>query len=209
MTSVSGDDEPVEPVESVEPNEPNEPAEPNEPVDRARAGDPDAIESLLRRHLPGLHAYVRLRAGRKLKDREAVSDLVQSACREVIGDLDRFDGGETVFKEWLYRAAFTKIIDRHRYFSAGKRKGVEAPLQEDLFQSLLTPSRIAVRREEFERMEAAFEGLPADYREVILAARILGLPFAEIARRMGRSENAVKIVLSRALARLSLLMDRG
>ena len=56
-------------------------------------------------------------------------------------------------------------------------------------------------------MENAFAELPPHYGEVILLSRLLGLSFAEIGKRLGKSENAVKIILSRALARLSLLME--
>jgi DNA-directed RNA polymerase specialized sigma24 family protein len=42
---------------------------------------------------------------------------------------------------------------------------------------------------------------------VISLARIVGLSHAEIAKEMGRSEGAVRTLLSRALARLATLLD--
>ncbi|MGA0868870.1 MAG: RNA polymerase sigma factor [Planctomycetota bacterium] len=41
-----------------------------------------------------------------------------------------------------------------------------------------------------------------DHREVVLLSKIEGLPAKEIAARMGRSENAVHLLLSRAIKRL-------
>jgi RNA polymerase sigma factor (sigma-70 family) len=59
--------------------------------------------------------------------------------------------------------------------------------------------------EELERLEAAFDRLPDDYREVITLARLVGLPLAAIGRQMGgRSEGAVSMLLARALTRLGL-----
>jgi RNA polymerase sigma factor (sigma-70 family) len=47
------------------------------------------------------------------------------------------------------------------------------------------------------------ERLPDDYREVILLTKIEGLPAKEVGVRMERSENAVNLLLSRALKRLA------
>jgi DNA-directed RNA polymerase specialized sigma24 family protein len=51
-------------------------------------GDQLAIEALLERHLPGLRAFVRLRAGPAVRTRESTTDVVQSACREVLAHFD-------------------------------------------------------------------------------------------------------------------------
>ena len=52
----------------------------------------------------------------------------------------------------------------------------------------------------------ALERLPADCREVIVLRHLEGLPFAEVARRMGRTLDVVKKLWPRALARLRDLM---
>ena len=54
---------------------------------RAQGDGPDeaSVEELLARHLPGLRAYVRLRAGPLVRAREAESDVVQSACQALPG----------------------------------------------------------------------------------------------------------------------------
>ena len=44
--------------------------------------------------------------------------------------------------------------------------------------------------------------LPANYREVIVLRNLEGLPFEEVARRMGRTPGAVRILWLRALDRL-------
>ena len=61
--------------------------------------------------------------------------------------------------------------------------------------------------EQAERIERAFQGLPPDYREVILLSRIVGLSRAEAAREMGRSESAVRNLLHRALAQLAQAVE--
>ena len=86
--------------------------------------------------------------------------------------------------------------------------GLTGPGDASALGSLLTPSQHAVGREAEERLEAAFDRLSEDHREVIVLARILRLPHAEIARRMGRSDVAVRSLLSRALVVLSAELDQ-
>jgi len=64
-------------------------------------------------------------------------------------------------------------------------------------------------REELRRVEAAFERLPADYREIIVLARIVGLAHGEIARQLGRTPSSVRNALYRGLALLSDHLAKG
>jgi RNA polymerase sigma-70 factor (ECF subfamily) len=68
-----------------------------------------------------------------------------------------------------------------------------------------TQSRVQRRQERFERLQAALDGLPPDYRRVLVLSRLDGLPAQEIARRMGRTSNAVYHLIVRGL---QMLRDR-
>jgi RNA polymerase sigma factor (sigma-70 family) len=61
----------------------------------------------------------------------------------------------------------------------------------------------ADRRDRLELLEQALERLSDDHREVVLAMKIEGLSAREVGERMERSENAVHLLLSRALKRLA------
>ncbi len=184
-------------------------------VARAKRGDDAAREQLLRRHLPGLEAFVRLRRGAAVAAYESCADLVQSTCREILADLpDLRSDDEAVFRRWLFDAALHKIIDRARFLTADRRDIARnaspgpdldaAVLQE--YATFLTPSRTAMAREEAARIEAAFAKLPEDYREVLAMVRIAGHTHREIAARLGKSEEAVRKTLQRAAARLAMLL---
>src|SRR5918993_367003 len=54
-----------------------------------------------------------------------------------------------------------------------------------------TPSKLAAGRERAVLLADTLGRLPADYREVIVLRNLEVLPFAEVARRMDRSEDAV------------------
>ena len=189
-------------------------------VERAAGGDREAVEELLRRHLPGLRAYLRLRSGPVLRAKESCSDLAQSVCRDVLENLDSFRfPGEAAFRAWLYTTAMRKVADRAEYWRAAKRDARREALPAsqrspqhsesdelrllDCYRDLCTPSQQAMGREALERIERGFERLPDDYREVIVLARLAGLSRKEIAEQMGRSEAAIRNLLPRALAQLA------
>jgi RNA polymerase sigma-70 factor (ECF subfamily) len=65
-----------------------------------------------------------------------------------------------------------------------------------------SPSQRAVRREQAARLLAALERLPAEYQEVLRLRNFGDLPYADIAARMNRSEEAVRQLWARAVRRL-------
>ncbi|MCC7012235.1 MAG: sigma-70 family RNA polymerase sigma factor [Planctomycetes bacterium] len=186
----------------------------------AARGDRAALNRLLERYLPELRAFVRLRAGAVVRARESNSDIVQSTCREVLQHMERFQfPSEAAFKQWLYTTALRKIINRKDYYLAQKRDALrEVPLAPsstsddeqrlmDCYRSFSSPSRHAMVKEELERVERAFEQLPEEYREVITLAHVVGLSRAEIAEHMGKSEGNVRVLLHRALAKMSAILS--
>ncbi|MGE0144780.1 MAG: RNA polymerase sigma factor [Planctomycetota bacterium] len=185
---------------------------------RAAARDPEALELLLVQYLPELRAFVRARIGRDLAAKETPEDIVQSACREVLANVSEFrGGGRTGFRAWLMLAASRKIVDRARFWSRSSRDTgtrdatLDVAIHDEMtsLASLLTPSRVAMGREDVQRFEAAFERLTPESREVITASKLLGLSHADIALATGRSEGAVRVLLHRALARLGRLLEES
>lgn len=185
-------------------------------LERAKAGDPDAADALLRAHLEPLQAFVRLRTGGALRARESCSDLVQSACREALDDLSHVEfDDEGAFRAWLCTVALNKVRGRAAHFAAAKRDAArELPADEctsllDAYRTVFTPSQEAAAREEVERLEAAVDRLSDDDRELVLQLRLLGRSHRDVAAELGKSEVAVRKALSRALARLALILERG
>jgi RNA polymerase sigma-70 factor (ECF subfamily) len=182
-------------------------------VARATAGDADAVRELVSRHLTKLRAFIRLRCGPMLRAKESASDLAQSACRDVLENLSAFTWkGEAQFQAWLCLAAARKIADRVEFWGTARRdparevEDAEHALL-DVYRQSASPSQIAQGREALERIETAFDALPEDYREAVLLSRILGLSRAEVAARMGRSEDSVRHLLFRGLAKLAQRLD--
>ena len=192
------------------------PHDPPDLVERFARGDEQALEALLELHLPALRGYVRLRTGQELRARESSSDVVQSICREILEQREKFRyPGPDGFRRWLYATALRKIRMHARHWRTEKRGALkEQPLDGGTsnaellagYAEVCTPSVELAAREEVERIEAAIDQLPEDYRTVIALSRLANLSHAEVAAEMERSEGSVKMLLSRALARLSELL---
>ena len=177
------------------------------------------IDDLLAAHVPALRAFVRLRMGSALRAKESASDLVQSVCREILENRDRYQyRSDENFKRWLFTTALRVVKNKARYWQREKRDAgrelARPPLTSsggssysDCYRSMITPSRDALGREEVERFERAFETLPDEAREIISLARIVGLSHKEIADHLGKSEAATRQSLHRALAALAAALQ--
>jgi RNA polymerase sigma-70 factor (ECF subfamily) len=176
--------------------------------DRATEGDQDALDQLLQRYLPQLHAFVHARLGAALRARESSLDVVQSVCRELLSARAQFDfQGEDRFRGWLFTAALNKVRERHRRLHTDKRDvarevDAEAATSFAAVAHLLTPSQDAIGGEMAAALRASLASLSEEHREVITLARLVELPHRVIAEIMSRSEAATRQLLARAMVQL-------
>lgn len=187
---------------------------------RAQRGDLAARDTLVHRILPGLRAFVRRHAGRRLREREEACDLVQSICREFLEQLNELEfRGDAAFRLWVIQTARHKIMERARYWSRAKRAADEVTLPPidsldpqiagellDACSNRTTPAHEAIVREEQRRVLEALQMLPAEQCRVVLLRRLAGFAHKEIAAELGKSEGAIRQMLFRALARLAVLL---
>lgn len=175
-------------------------------------GPPD-VPALIAAHLPALRAFVRLNVDSFLRERESCSDLVQSVCKDLLGRHGTFEWRDPrAFRNWLYTAVLNKIRDHERWFHAEKRDPAREVRLDDAgdlarcYSSVLSPSQHAIAKERAELLERAFERMPESYREVLTLSRILGQSHEEIAESLGKTATNVRVLLCRALARLTTVL---
>lgn len=184
---------------------------------RVAGADPDdseTLERLLERYLPQLHAYVRARLGPELGPREGSVDVAQSVCRQVLAAREAFEfRGEERFRAWLFTVALNKVREKHRLHLRKRRDHArERQALDDeratMAAFLVTPSQEAIGKETARAIEAALATLSEEHREVITLARIVRLPHRVIAEVMGRSEEAARKLLGRAMLALTDELER-
>lgn len=173
----------------------------------ASAENREALEAWFEAHLPRIQKYVGRRLRGRVRDLESASDIVQSAVREVLAQWARDGSASTQgLTGRIYRQSVRKLVDKHRHHTADKRWPAGSLLRGSRCTGIpsadLEPLETIVLREDSDRLERALERLPVHYRSVVRWAYDEGLPHAEIGRRLGRSEEASKMLLMRALVKL-------
>ncbi len=180
-------------------------------VARLRAGSDAAYEELVRAQGARLLAVAR----RLLRSEEDARDAVQDAFISAFRAIDRFEGGSRL-STWLHRivvnAALMKLRSQQRkpdtsiedllprFLEDGHFAEPPAEWQQSADQAL-------ERRETRELVRQAIDGLPENYRTVLLLRDIEGLDTAETAEALGVTANAVKIRLHRARQALRQQLD--
>jgi RNA polymerase sigma-70 factor (ECF subfamily) len=109
------------------------------------------------------------------------------------------------FSSWLFRIAHNQMVDFVR--RASKRPTV--PLDEVLVVADDDPVYAVERHLDLERLAVAARRLTAAQREVLSLRFAAGLPVAEVAQAMGRSQGAVKVLQHSAIAALRKLLVAG
>ena len=177
-------------------------------LQRARAGSPEALNALYERCAGRLLAFIRLRLGPDLRSRLESRDILQAAMVKSLEHLHDFRGQETgSLMGWLARIAEHEIRDCADYHHRQRRDAArEMPLMDDAPLPAVTRSALSrvILDEEAQRLEKALDALPEAQREVILLRKFEELSFAEIGQRLGRTEDASRMLLARAMTALTL-----
>jgi RNA polymerase sigma-70 factor (ECF subfamily) len=199
------------------------PGDSNKLVERARAGDPQAVASLLGLYRNYLHLLARVHIDSHLQAKADPSDLVQETCLMAARDLPQFRGTtEAEFVAWMRQIMANAGAAMIRRFKGTQTRNVarEELLERKLEQSSIalerlitepesSPSRIASRREAAVVLADALAKLPEEYRDVIVLFHLEGLSLADIATRMGRTPASIRGLRTRAILKLRTIMKES
>jgi RNA polymerase sigma factor (sigma-70 family) len=170
-------------------------------VQRANAGDQDALEALCARYLPRLQRWAHGRVPPAARGALQTHDLVQDTLIRVVERLPSFEPRhEGAFQGYVRTALWNRIRDIARQY---QRRGQD-PLDTEIEGHEHSPLDLAIGQETLERYELALERLRPEERDLIIARIEMGLPHAEIAMMFDKpSVAAVHMAVSRALVRLA------
>jgi RNA polymerase sigma-70 factor (ECF subfamily) len=183
-----------------------------------RSGDETALVEFLRRNEQALLAFIRSRIGSQLRKKVEAEDILQEASMEAVRTLGETDLSNWDPLNWLFQICERKIIDAHRrHFASQKRdasREAALPAGSDaagianlLAASITTPSAAFSRDQRQLRMLAALDTLPEPEREALRLRYLVGLPSKEIAKKLGKSDGATRVMISRALGKLHELLS--
>ncbi|TWF78930.1 RNA polymerase sigma-70 factor (ECF subfamily) [Pseudonocardia hierapolitana] len=161
-------------------------------IDKARTGDLDAYEVLVRRHRDRIYRI----ALRMLGNRHDAEDIAQDVMIQVWTALAGFTGASS-FTTWLYRIVVNRCLNQIR------RRRWTRPVLEGDPQPVAGAEDTVIARQRAGAAMEAIAALPPDQRAVIVLHQLEGLTYREVAAVVNISEDAVRGRLHRA--RLSVL----
>ena len=176
-------------------------------LERARQGDPQALERLLARHLAPLQRWAKGRLPRWARDLADTEDLVQDALLNTLRRIDEFDPrGVGALHAYLRQAVINRVRDELR------RKGHRpemAGLDDAGFDTAQSPLEQAIGRESLARYERALAKLREEEREAIIGRIEMGYTYEELAEVLGKpTSEAARKAAQRALVRLTMEMEQ-
>jgi RNA polymerase sigma-70 factor (ECF subfamily) len=175
------------------------------------ATHPLVLAEVLRRLEPYLTQLAQRRFPRDCQGRFGVSDVVQETMLKAHANADQFRGeSEADFRSWLAAVLINTLRSmRERQQRLKRGGGREQSLERVAAVPPVdqpTPSAEASKAEQNQKLLAAIERLPEDYRRVVQLRNLSMLSFREIGERMGRSEDAAQHLWCRAIRQLRSLM---
>jgi len=189
-------------------------------IQQFQQGDRASLDQLCTRYLRRVLAAVRLRLGVNLRRKLDSADIVQNVMIRALRGVKSFEfRTEGAFLKYLNRVVEHEIRDEADHWAAQKRDmnrevsldekrspGSASPLDTLGERASPTPSKIISLQEDLDRLEYALDRLgqeAEEYRDLIVAVRIEGQTYEEIAEQRDTSSDAVRMKVKRAVLALT------
>ena len=175
-------------------------------VDTEKAALDRAFTELYRAHLRDVYSYAYYRIGNHHDAEDLTEHTFLQAYRHFARAQAESDGRP--LRPWLIRIAHNLAANYHRDRSRRPQTHLEdatilsAPHQTD---------QLVEGREELQHVLEGVAGLADDRREALIMRFALGMDNREIAKALGRSEGATKVLIHRTIKQLEerLKEERG
>ena len=160
-----------------------------------------AFSDLYRTHLRDVYSYAYYKVG----NHHDAEDLTEQAFLQAYRHFERArrESNGRPLRPWLIRIA-------HNLASNYYRDRARRPVANiDAVEPPAHPhetERVVEGREELREVIARLDELPDDRREALIMRFALGMDNREIARALGRSDGATKVLIHRAIKQLEELM---
>lgn len=180
-------------------------------VSRLKANEDAAYDELVRTYSgPIYHVAYRMTG-----DAAEASDAVQDIFLKIFRNIGGFKG-EAALKTWIFKIAFSEILNRLRWW---KRRHRYATLSLDespngntpgdgVADAGPTPEEVLQAKERENAIQQALRRLSHEHRSIIVLRDIEGFSYTEIADVLGISMGTVKSRLARARADLKKSLMR-
>jgi RNA polymerase sigma-70 factor (ECF subfamily) len=152
---------------------------------------------LYRAHLRDVYSYSYYRVG----NHHDAEDLTEQTFLQAYRHFERAlrESGGRPLRPWLIRIAHNLAANFYRDRSRKPESAIE---DAGVISSIHTTESLVEGREELQAILAGVAQLPDDRREALIMRFALGMDNREIARALGRTDGATKVLLHRAIRQL-------
>jgi len=155
------------------------------------------FSELYRAHLRDVYSYAYYRIGNHHDAEDLTEQTFLQAYRHFERALAESNGRP--LRPWLIRIAHNLAANYYR----DRSRRPQTPLDDAAVLSAPhATEEVVERREEVQEVLKGVSNLPGDRREALIMRFALGMDNREIARALGRSEGATKVLLHRAIKQL-------
>ena len=156
-----------------------------------------AFTALYRAHLRDVYSYAYYRIGNHHDAEDVTEQTFLQAWRHF--DRARKESDGRPLRPWLIRIAHNLAANYYRDRARRPQTGLE---DADIVSAPHETEELVEGREELRAVLDGVAALPEDRREALIMRFALGMDNREIARALGRSEGATKVLLHRAIKQL-------
>lgn len=169
-----------------------------DPTYPAHPGDTAAVGTLYQQHHQAVYRYLYYRTG----DPQVAEDLTSEVFIRVIRSLQGYRPQDVPFLAWLFQIARNLSIDYYRKVNNEPL----VSLEENLRAGNDDPTKDVDRRLTSQKLIEALRNLSEDQRDVIVLRFVSGMPIADVAQALSKSEDAIKGLQRRGLIALRQLL---
>ena len=165
-------------------------------IERARAGESDALEQLLERHERNIY-HIALRT---LGNHDDAMDMAQEAIIKIVRSIRGFKRDST-FKVWAYRITVNTCLDELRKRKKHRTISLDSYLEasgKEISDPAEAPEERLIRADLKAALEIAITELPEEYRAALVLRDISGLSYQEVSEALNISLGTVKSRINRA-----------
>lgn len=168
-------------------------------IERARAGEQQALGAVYDWYLPRVYRYLLSRVGNVAE----AEDLTEDVFLRMLGAISDYKKTGVPFSAWLFRIARNHLVSHYR--KNGVRKGQET-LDERMTDSRHDPAAIVETQLMIGEVALAVQKLPEAQRDVIALRFAGGLSVAETAQVLGKRQGNVKTLQHKAVLKLQKML---
>lgn len=170
-------------------------------VEAAKRGSQDALTALYEHYFPRVYRYIATRLG----SAEDAEDVTEEVFLRIVNNIQSFSWRGLPFSAWVFRIARNELVSHVR---REKNRSARAQLTESIPDP--APDHVIAIETRFDIgiVRTATGRLPEAQRQVIALRFGAGLSVAETAKALNKSENNVKVLQHKAIARLQQLVRR-